>query len=369
MERVSSKMTILLLGDPNSIHNHKWINGLSKDFEIILACRPSDVESSEHPFQVHPCLPETYPMKRIDVRSSTIRSLKSIIDQHEVKLVHAIYLWHYGLWPQHLGLPFILTTWGTDVFGSLQAVQDKSGLSGWWERRESKGALENAAVVTCASQKQMEVIKGIAPNARVEWLPTGIDTTFFHSAAKQAKSTPFHFFSPRSMAPIYRIQEIILAASALATKETPIALTLIDDQADQEYSEATRALNHLSEFLALDFKEKLDAHAMKTCYEEADAVVMWPSSDGLPNSVLEAFSMHRMVVVPPLDYDASVINDSTAIIAKEERPQALEHAMRQAMDVDASDKLKQANEVVEKHASLSRSIERLTELYQTHART
>jgi glycosyltransferase involved in cell wall biosynthesis len=366
---MSQAPAVLFFCDPSSIHNQKWLNGLRTERPIVVVCKQGDADPSEYPFPVFPILPQTFPFKRVDLLWTTLRAIRRIIEQHQVGLMHAIYLWHYGLWPSFVAsTPYVITTWGTDVFGSLTNAFNAKGISGIWERWLAKRALDRAQWITCTSQSQGDrIVELLHKPYPFTWIPTGIDTDFFQAKTGH-EAGGLRLFSPRSMKPLYRVIEIVKAAAALHEERKDVTLILIDDGVDIAYSSEVRAVTQsfASTGLKIEWCGKSSAEQMKDYYGQADVVVMWPVTDGLPNSALEAMSMQRVVVLPPLDYDTNIFQEHLIFRASGHDVQDLVEVLRRASEAlkgNLEPTLAEARANVVKHASLRHALHILKEGY------
>ena len=172
-------------------------------------------------------------------------------------------------------------------------------------------------------------------------------------------------FSPRSMKPIYNIEIIIKAFYLLKNKNNNVRLMLINDFQETEYSKKLikliRTLGLEKECIILS---KLDYREMIETYSKADLIISIPTTDGTPNTVLEAMFMRKPVITGPYKLDENIFGNvfSIARLSDLELVKAIEKVMA-LNDNYLSEILENNRNKVISYANLNKSIAEINELY------
>ena len=136
------------------------------------------------------------------------------IVRHSVKpdVIHIHSLGTYSLFsciPWILGIPFIVTPWGSDIIFDLEIVQTISIVVFFSNASASCDAIHIKELVTSISNKQ---------NSQI--INFGIDTSFFRRINKYRlnNSSNYRIISTRNHEPIYDINTLISALKILKDK-------------------------------------------------------------------------------------------------------------------------------------------------------
>jgi glycosyltransferase involved in cell wall biosynthesis len=116
-------------------------------------------------------------------------------------------------------------------------------------------------------------------------------------------------FSPRLARPFYHLERIIGALPAVREKVPETVLVMTEDAPDQEYVASLRQLTAdlgVAEYVR--FVGAIPYPDMPLWYNLADAVVMVPRSDGLPNSLVEAMACGAVPILNALPQYAEMIS-------------------------------------------------------------
>jgi glycosyltransferase involved in cell wall biosynthesis len=170
--------------------------------------------------------------------------------------------------------------------------------------------------------------------------------------------------SLRQLAPLYRIDLLLMALSRMACREG-VTAWVAGDGPDAE------ALAHLGWSLELDetvrFLGALDEDAVADALRAVDVYVSTSPSDGASLSLLEAMATGLLPVVTDIPANRAWIrHGGNGLLFRPGSPDALAEALsRAAHDVGLREKARAENPViVRERADLSSGIQRLTRIFE-----
>jgi glycosyltransferase involved in cell wall biosynthesis len=214
---------------------------------------------------------------------------------------------------------------------------------------------------------------------RVHRIPWGVDTSHFAPADRAAarkrlalpEAAPL-LVSSRTLQPIYNHEHLVDAVGRLDKGNRP-RVVFSRNAADPSYAAliAKRAADHSVDATFLD---PLAPEDMPHLYAAADACVSIPSSDGLPQTVLEALSCERPTLALDLEAYAELPFAPDALVrvahtSGQPQPTALKTGLETVLAATPRAGLSAARAWIQEHAELARSEEAIRELYTRIART
>ena len=184
--------------------------------------------------------------------------------------------------------------------------------------------LSRAAKVTTRSQfMKNRLIEMGVEQEKIEVNSWGIDLDHFSRRVKVKKlrkkwglaADAFVFFDPRSASPLYN-KDIIIKAFAETSKKSKKKLTLLV-AAVFATEEELRLLKKLIADLEIEnkvtFLNKVDYKDMPELYSLSEVTVSVPSSDGMPQTIFEAWACGSFLIVGDLpQYDEFIEDGVTA---------------------------------------------------------
>jgi glycosyltransferase involved in cell wall biosynthesis len=289
-------LRLCLIANPNSIHTVRWVR--------YFAQRGHDVHLlGDKPLAGPPPAGATvYDLSQ----AANARKLRYVVWAQVVRrlvrkirpdVLHAHQVTSAGWLGAAAGYhPFLVTSWGSDLLLGAQRSQAQRQLARW--------VLRCADYVTCVSQRLAEAARafGAAPQ-RVEVVPWGVDTRVFHPAEDDGltSSSPV-VLSIRAMRPLYNPLHMARAVP-LVLDQIPAARFIIRTyNAEPALLARFRSLveaagaAHAVEYVA----DLPDDAAIADLYRTATVAVSVPSSDGTPQSVLEAMACGAVPVLSDL---------------------------------------------------------------------
>jgi glycosyltransferase involved in cell wall biosynthesis len=205
----------------------------------------------------------------------------------------------------------VVTPWGSDVLAEQGAFREPYA----WPLTRS--LLRQAALVTVHSQYLETRVRTLVPNlrrlVRIGW---GVDLRLFRNGLNV---TPLRrrlgigedrqvILSPRLAQPFYQHERLLRALPAILEK-VPTAMVIVSEHcADPSYVEGLHRLaSELGVAGQVKFVGTIPYSEMPLWFNLADAVVMVPRSDGMPNSLLEAMACGAVPILNRLPQYAELI--------------------------------------------------------------
>lgn len=296
-------MRLCLVANPNSVHVQRWARYFAeRGHEVhVINARPAPVAAALLPgVRLHQArVPRVPLLRNVALGLVTRRMVQAI--RPDVLHAHQVSPdgWLAAMAGYH---PLLVTAWGSDLLLGPRVGARFNALIRW--------ALRRADYVTCVSAGLAEAARALgADPARVEVAPWGIDATTFRPAgpdpalrAEMGLPPGPVVLSIRAMRPVYNPLDIVHAIPAVLNR-VPDAQFVVRTYAEQP---------PLLEQLRTDVRELSVAGAVHTVgelpgdeaiarlYRLADVAVSVPSSDGMPQSVLEAMGCGAVPVLTDL---------------------------------------------------------------------
>ena len=221
--------------------------------------------------------------------------VKQLHDRKPIDVIHAHGALPCGhaaaLLSRHLGIPFVVTVHGLDVF----ALCAQEGASARWRRHGSIAIYQTARTVICISKKVQQILSGE--------MPSGVRSTVVYNG------TDVELFSPAAAILAAPEKEILVVGTLIASKGHELVLRAIDrlqnlfptlrcqiigegpDRARFEALASQRGLIQQVQFLGRQSRAAV-ADAMRSC-----SVFVLPSrNEGLGCVYLEAMACGKPVI-------------------------------------------------------------------------
>lgn len=346
---MKKQTTIAYLLDVDDNHAHKWVSYFAaNNYRVLLICeegRTAPMYKNDN-VTLLPVLPKTFPLRNIFAKQKAVRTLKKILHDYEVDVLHCIYVVPNAFWGYLSGFKnYIVTTFGSDVLVEYPAYSGRGSFSQRYTNSRLKAVFEEsireAVFLTSTSIRQREVLDKITHTENKHIIRTGVYADQFIHLWEQTpvpEKTDWVILSNRAMRPLYNIDIIVNAFALLVQRhpQHPFRLELINHHTDETYLEEIKTLLH-----ELHLDKKVIIHpaqnlpGLVSCYKNADVVVMIPSSDGTPVSGSEVMLAHRPLVIGPLRYDEDIFTTETCWQTADFTPEALADTLYAIYTTDA----------------------------------
>jgi glycosyltransferase involved in cell wall biosynthesis len=207
--------------------------------------------------------------------------------------------------------PYVVMPWGSDVLDEQGAFRE------WYSKRLTCAVLGRADLLAIPSEylerrvrallPAPPLIARIGPGVNLRLFRRGLDVRPLRERWGIAEDRRV-IFSPRLAQPFYQHDRIIRALSAVRDQAPEAVLVVAEQFADRDYvADLRRLAAALGVADQVRFVGAIPYPEMPLWYNLADAVVMVPRSDGLPNSLLEAMACGAVPILNALPQYAEVI--------------------------------------------------------------
>ncbi len=373
-------MRLCILANPNSIHTQRWVRFFAqRGHEVHLigpnpltTVLPEDVQLLLNGGRFHDLTQVTNRRKfRFALWSLTLRRLLRSL---RPDVLHAHQVTGAGWLGAGAGYhPFLVTSWGSDLLVSARRSPTQRRLAGLVLRR--------ADYVTCVSQPLAEAARALGvPVHKVEVVHWGVDTGVFHPGDALApsvgtagqRSAPQReplVLSIRGLRPIYNPLVIAHAIPAVLARQPDARFIIRTYSVDPDLlagfqrivadSDASPAVKYVGELP--------DDQAIADLYRQAAVVISVPSSDGTPQSVLEAMACGAAPVLSDLPALRDWVQpDVEGLFVPVGNAAALADAILRLLDDDALRRSVQAAAVrlVQERADSRLWMQRYEQIYQ-----
>ena len=328
-------LRLAFLADPTSIHTRRWLTFFAQrghDVHLLVAD-----EQEIDPDLAAVITAHRYGRlgRRLVPMLSAVRvrsGLRRLLAQIQPDILHAHYLSRYGWLARLSGFhPYVVTLWGSDVL-----------IAPWQSRRSmwfSRSALRHADLLTVSAEHLGAAAVSLgAPPYRLRTIQFGVDTERFaprptdpHLQAHLGLDGRRIVFSPRTLRPLYQHETVVRAAARLpddvvllsgARRSDPAHLAALRGLADE--------LGLGDRFVVVpDFTDE----EIPALFALADVVVSVPSSDGLPQTVLEAMASGAPVVASDLPGPRACLEGHPELIVPVGDDGALLRAIKGVLDL------------------------------------
>lgn len=303
-------MRLAIISNPNSIHTQRWVRFFAARGHDVILLGPNPLTTSlPAGIRFHDLTRLTNRRKfRFVVWTWTLRRL---LGELRPDVLHAHQVTNAGWLGTGSGYhPFLVTSWGSDLLVGAQ----RSALS----RRIAQAVLHRADYVTCVSEPLAAVARTLGtPASKVEVVHWGVDTEIFNPSGAHwgLDTAPAEPTQPTASAPR---PPLVLSIRALRPIYNPLVIAQAIPRVLAARPDARFAIRTYSVDAALlaEFQRMVaDAHAehavqyigdlpndaaIAELYRQAAVVVSVPSSDGTPQSVLEALACGAVPVLSDL---------------------------------------------------------------------
>lgn len=309
------RLNLCFVGPAASVNLQRWVEWFARQGHTcsVMTVEPAGGCESEGSHQID--LTSVGYGRKIGRLISAIR-LARAVTKTKPDVVHAHYVrgLAWGLLVTSIR-PLIVTPWGSDVLAEQGAFRE------WYSGALTRCLLKRADLMTTHSAYMESRIRRLVPEhrsiARIGWgvdlqrFRPGLDATTIRRRWKIDDEQAV-IFSPRLAQPLYNHDLVIKTLPALRKSVANVLLVITEHFADYGY---LRALQRLAaEMDVADhvrFVGEIAYREMPYWFNLASAVVMVPSSDGMPNSLLETIACGAVPVLHRLPQYEELIHDGT----------------------------------------------------------
>lgn len=337
-------LRIVLIGDAESPHLHKWARALaaSSDIELWLASSRGVAKEMESLVPASRTLAlgsSPDPAGGNAALLARLPRLGSWLRRVDADWLHAHYLTSHGtlavlakkLW--RLRARIAGSAWGSDIL----VTPRMSALHRWHIQRVLR-----ACDLTTSDSLHMAARMRELGAAEVMTFPFGFEAM---PAAAQAKEA-WLFFANRSLEPLYRPERVLALFAAIASLR-PEARLLIGNEGSllerlpRHAEQLGLAVGRAAEGGQVEFVGRQDEAAQARCYDRAQWYVSLPASDSVSVSVLEAMAHGCIPLLSDLPANRELVRDGDngAIVGPSGLdPAAIEALLARAAEIAATNR-------------------------------
>ena len=293
-------MKILFLGEPESPNTQSWITGLrDQGCEVVLASVRTDGNGDALAIG-NPGLP---PRLRI---LSGVSHLKRIIAEIKPDILLAYRVTSYGYLAAKTGFhPLVIAAQNEQIV----YLPNPTFLRRKFLEKCARYAIRKADFMHAWSENiAAGLVKFGADKDKILTLHRGIDMSIFSSDKKShLKDDAPVFISTRSLAPEYRIENVIEAFSLLH-KQIPGAVLKIVGSGSEE-SRLKQLASDLNLTDAVCFLGRLPHHALVKELKESDIYISVIETEGMSSSLIEAAVCGVLPIVSDMPASRLIVED------------------------------------------------------------
>lgn len=295
----SSPIRLLGIGDAKSINFLRWAQRVARggiDVHVV-SDRPTPHRGLTEGLTIHR-LQELEPLMRVPFvrRARILPSLKRLVRELDVDVIHAHYLQPYGYWAAETGFhPLVVSPWARDV---MTEIEHERG------RRLARVALEAADLIVCNSEAIVQAALAIAGDParvrRVVWhgnidgfTPTAADPEGLR-AQLGWPSDALVVLSLRNFRP-YSNLDVLVRAFARVAKEEPRARLVLAARGGWMREEIEALVHELGLDDVVAF-HRVEHDELPALIASADFAVTIQTTDSAPPSLLECMASGLPVV-------------------------------------------------------------------------
>ena len=370
-------MNILIIGNPTTVHDFKWITAIKKISNYNLFFLPAEPNPDERieSLMLENGIVVLKPLPPIGVRNLLkvifgLFRVRKIIKKYKIDLVHSLFVVPYAFWGVITNKPKIITSRGSDILIMLpELLKSKHPIHYLFGKIILK-ELKSANHITCTSKALMAAVKTISDNKNSHLIRTGVDVKEI-SNSNSSEELPDNLkgkkiiFSPRWIEPIYghEFQIETIRCLPMDILEEYVFVFVRYKTLKSEFVE--KILDKLNAINGLNFFcfNNLSLTEMYSIYNFSDLIIMSPDSDGTPNSALEAMSAKCPLIMSDLLYDEDLFLN-TSIKIKVRTPEYFSDLIKESLNNYDSNMLERAFEAVSSGADRITEMSKVVDLYK-----
>lgn len=304
-----NSQTLAVLGAANSVHTQRWVNALSKSFDVSLfslETHKDNLDSFCNEVKVH-YLPASGKWAYFTAH----KALNKLIGSKEFDIYNAHYASGYGtILRLSKKKPAVLNFWGSDIY----EFPKTSVLHKYILRKN----ILFADTIVSTSNIMAEKIKEVYPFVdKVKVIPFGVDMEQFPYRERSILKPPIRFGTCKLLNPIYAIDDMIKAFSianeVLDAEGINSTLDIYGDgESRQELEELVRKLNLSSK---VTFHGWITHSSVPAALNQMDIFLLTSISESFGVSAVEAMAVGIPVIATRTPgFQEVIVNKQTGVL-------------------------------------------------------
>ena len=313
---------ILFFADAASVHTRRWVQAVADrgGEAVVITRQPAAVPGAQEVIAIRPGSDKLGWFQALpEVR----RVAREVAERFQPTLVHGHYVTSYGLWAAAcgLGLPKVLTAWGSDILVTPRESRLMRLVVAW--------SLRHADLITADSMDMIDEIATYHPSAPCHQILWGADTDKFCPAAP---AEGFEVISLRSWEPNYNIDTVLQGFAGLcaARPQARAHLHLLGGGTQAQALQDQVVALGLQK--AVTFHGRVGDQAMVSAIQRSRVSLSVPTSDATSVSVLESMACGLPIVASDLPANRQWIDAQGGCIVPVRDAEALTQALLRLHD-------------------------------------
>jgi len=327
---MNKQNTVLLIGDVNSPHIHKWIKAIAQHFRVVIFSIDQLYEQNRKYVEidnvvVYASQENTSNSRSVLTYLKHLKRLRQIIKKEQPFVTHAHYATSYGM----LGVltkktTFCISTWGSDIY----FFPKKTAL----HRFMLKWILKKTDHIFATSQ-HLASETNLYTKKQILVIPFGIDTTLF-SPKKISKNELFTVGTVKALEHVYGIDRLIEVFTQF-NKKYPNSRCLIYGKGTQKDT-LQQQINELGMQNAIILKGFVANNKVPEAIAEFDVYCALSRRESFGVAVIEASACEVPVIVSNADGLPEVVKHEKTgyIVFGDDQKEIVGHLEKLYLDVN-----------------------------------
>lgn len=313
-------MKILYVTSNGGIHDYRFLNKLTADFEVLLLHYSARNIIDEIREIKGLKIISKIPLVRSFPYLSEKNHFRKIYEDFKPDITHTGYVWQVGILASHANVhPHLSMVWGSDIL----IEPDKR----WYFKKIVKKVMLQADHIQCDAEfvKKKIIIDYSVSAEKITVFPWGIDLHLFIPTDKfkarkilNLKEDEFIIIFNRSLEKIYGIEYLLKGFKDFAEGKPNVRLLILSTGTLQN-----KLLNYLSVNNLVNkvtFIGTVKNNKLPMYLGASDVYISTSLSDGTSLSLLEAMAIGKPVIVTDLPSIKEWVNDKNGIIIPTKDP-------------------------------------------------
>ncbi|MBL57425.1 MAG: hypothetical protein CMP61_09565 [Flavobacteriales bacterium] len=369
-------INVLFIGNPNSIHDYKWIKTIVCSHNVKGFLITENSYSRKHvekfgdinvkiAFKLNP-----YSIKNFGRNIKNLWTIKTFIKNQSINIVHVFIGTSQVILPSKIDIPVILTTRGTDVNFTLRGLHKSDKILNKILFKRLKNAYKRVDQITCTSLSQIDVLEKIIPDISNKPLliRTGVNIDGVLASEKKVfeksknrKQVLFIRNIHSNYDPLLSVDAVVHLRKELLLNTHFVFMKGIDyDRVLFERMEKTLQENRVH----FTFLDAMPNEKVWQIIKSSDLVVMNPITDGTPNTAIETMAAKKKLIMGYCKYDNDLFNDKTTIFLSKRDAFELSDLIENELKCKRTDRINYAFEIINQLASQEKEMSKVFNLYK-----
>lgn len=361
----SDIIKLCIIGDGSSIHvqNRTQVFANRKNYDVTLVTTTPVQLPSVQTVLVKPI--------RIPLTSSFLSLLQHVYLLRRIKadIFHIHFARQPGSWAMPIANvhPYIVSTMGGDVLFEERQISK-------YQQYLTQQVLAEADVITVKSNYIRDHLANIFPNKKMMRVVWGISPErFFPVDTRHLRhelglgESDIVLLSPKILRPFYNIHLIIEALPILLRQYPKLKLLITEYNADRNYrDQLEKQIKELGVESAVQFIGYIPNDKIAAFYSLSHIVIALPSSDGFPQTVLEAMACETPNLLGNLpNYHEFLTHEYNAFFVNLQPKSIADGVSRLIDDADLYSKIiRNGKALVADIGNIEREADRIETVYQ-----